>query len=82
MSPFEITTAGGSVEHWNEESGVAWINRILAKFPHAVWLNPESEKHWQRVPSIKITHQILSERMFPLTVEGIGNAITALQKKH
>ena len=82
MSPFEITTAGGSVEHWNEESGVAWINRILTKFPHAVWLNPESEKHWQRVPSIKITHQILSERMFPLTVEGIGNAITALQKKH
>ncbi len=82
MSPFEITTAGGSVEHWNEESGVTWINRILTKFPHAVWLNPESQTHWQRVPSIKITHQLLDERMFPLTVEGIGNAISALQKKH
>ena len=82
MSPFEITTAGGSVEHWNEEAGATWINRILAKFPHTVWLNPESQAHWQRVPSIKITHQLLSERMFPLTVEGIGNAISALQKKH
>ena len=81
MSPFEITTAGGSVEHWNEESGVTWIERVLEKFPHAVWLNPEPEVHWPRVPSIKITHQLMKERMFPLTVEGIGNAIKQLQKK-
>lgn len=82
MSPYEITTAGGSVEHWNEESGVTWIERVLEKFPHAVWLNPEPEVHWQRVPSIKITHQVMSQRMFPLTVEGIGKAIKQLQKKH
>jgi uncharacterized protein with von Willebrand factor type A (vWA) domain len=81
MSPFEVTTAGGSVEHWNEESGSQWMSRVLDKFPHAVWLNPEPLAYWQRVPSIKLIHQLMSERMFPLTVEGIGNAITALQKK-
>ena len=81
MSPFEITTPGGSVEHWNEESGVSWIERVLQKFPHAVWLNPEPQDYWQRVPSIKITHQLMKQRMFPLTVEGIGQAIKQLQKK-
>lgn len=82
MSPFEITTAGGSVEHWNEQSGADWIQRVLEKFPHAVWLNPEPQAYWQRVPSIKLTWQLMSERMFPLSVEGIGNAIQALQKRH
>ena len=82
MSPFEISTAGGSVEHWNEEAGSTWIQRMLERFPHAVWLNPEPQSHWHRVPSVKLTYQLMSERMFPLTVEGIGQAIKQLQKKH
>ena len=82
MSPFEISTPGGSVEHWNEEAGSTWIQRVLERFPHAVWLNPEPQSHWNRVPSIKLTYQLMGERMFPLTVEGIGNAIKQLQKKH
>lgn len=82
MSPFEISTPGGSVEHWNEEAGSTWIGRVLERFPHAVWLNPEPQSHWNRVPSIKLTYQLMDERMFPLTVEGIGNAIKQLQKRH
>ena len=82
MSPFEISTPGSSVEHWNEEAGSTWIQRVLERFPHAVWLNPEPQSHWNRVPSIKLTYQLMGERMFPLTVEGIGNAIKQLQKKH
>jgi len=58
------------------------ISRVLERFPHAVWLNPEPQSHWNRVPSIKLTYQLMDERMFPLTVEGIGNAIKQLQKKH
>ncbi len=81
MSPFEISTPGGSVEHWNEEAGSTWIERVLEHFPHAVWLNPEPQSHWNRVPSIKLTYQLMGDRMFPLTVEGIGNAIKQLQKK-
>ncbi len=82
MSPYEITAAGGSVEHWNEEPGALWMQRLLEKFPHVVWLNPEQQTHWQRVPSINLTHQLMKERMFPLTVEGIGNAIKQLQKRN
>jgi uncharacterized protein with von Willebrand factor type A (vWA) domain len=82
MSPYEISVPGGSVEHWNEEAGSVWIQRVLEKFPRAAWLNPEPETHWNRVPSIKLTHELMGGRMFPLTVEGIGRAIGELKKKH
>ena len=82
MSPYEITTPGGSVEHWNEEAGHVWINRILEKFPHAAWLNPEPQAYWSRVPSVKLTHELMQQRMFALTVEGIGKAINSLKNRH
>ena len=28
MSPYEIVQPGGSVEHWNEESGEVWMRRL------------------------------------------------------
>ena len=52
MSPYEIVQPGGSVEHWNEESGAAWLARVLAHWPNAIWLNPTSEKHWAYTHSI------------------------------
>src|SRR5690606_878126 len=36
MSPYEIVQAGGSVEHWNGESGITWLKRAVAQWPHAV----------------------------------------------
>ena len=82
MSPYEISAPGGSVEHWNEEAGIVWMNRILEKFPHAVWLNPEPEAYWSRVPSVKLTHEVMHQRMYALTVDGIGKAIEGLKQKH
>ena len=82
MSPYEISAPGGSVEHWNEEAGIVWMNRILEKFPHAVWLNPEPEAYWSRVPSVKLTHEVMQQRMYALTVDGIGKAIEGLKQKH
>lgn len=82
MSPYEIAAAGGSVEHWNEESGAVWIKRILDKFSHVAWLNPEPEAYWSRVPSVKMTHEIMEQRMYGLTVDGIGKAIDGLKSKH
>ena len=82
MSPYEILTPGGSVEHWNEEPGSVWINRILEKFPHAAWLNPEPEAYWSRVPSVKLSHDIMHQRMYGLTVDGIGKAIDGIKLKH
>ncbi len=82
MSPYEIMTPGGSVEHWNEEAGSVWMNRVLEKFPHAAWLNPEPEAYWSRVPSIKMSHDIMQQRMYALTVDGIGKAVDGLKLKH
>jgi uncharacterized protein with von Willebrand factor type A (vWA) domain len=78
MSPYEIMMPGGSVEHWNEESGQAWMERLLAHFPKAVWLNPVPPKHWDYTHSISLIRQIVGNRMFPLTIEGIDQAMRAL----
>ncbi len=81
MSPYEIAYPGGSVEHWNEESGEVWIKRILATWPQAVWLNPVKESRWPRIPSVRLTRELLSDRMFPLTLDGLDRAIGSLQRR-
>lgn len=80
MSPYEILYPGASVEHWNEEAGATWMQRVLEQFPKAVWLNPEPESRWDYTASIKITREIMGERMYPLTLEGLDQAIEYLSK--
>lgn len=78
MSPYEIVYPGGSVEHWNEEAGAVWIKRLLDTYPKAVWLNPEPEERWGYTPSIKLTRELLDDRMYPLTISGLDDGIRAL----
>ncbi len=80
MSPYEITHAGGSVEHWNEESGEAWMSRLLQRFPKAAWLNPVPEPHWRFTHSIQMIRRMMEGRMYPLTLEGLENAMRALAR--
>ncbi len=79
MSPYEIVQPGGSIEHWNEESGAAWMKRLLANYPHHVWLNPEPPERWEFTPSIRITRELFEERMFPLSLAGLDRAMRVLQ---
>jgi uncharacterized protein with von Willebrand factor type A (vWA) domain len=79
MSPYEILQPGGSIEHWNEEPGVAWMKRLLASYPRHAWLNPEPVDRWEYTPSIRITRELVEERMFPLTLEGLDRAMRSLQ---
>lgn len=79
MSPYEIMYAGGSVEHWNEEPGAAWLGRMLRAYPKSIWLNPEPEQRWPYTPSVKLTRELMEERMFPLTVAGLDKGIRRLQ---
>ena len=81
MGPYEITYPGGSVEHWNEEPGALWMQRLLNHFKHAIWLNPQLQPYWHYYASVKIIQQIMEERMFPLTIDGIGEGIKALSKR-
>ena len=80
MSPYEITVAGGSVEHMNEEAGAIWLDRVTNIYESAVWLNPVKARHWELTPSIKMVQQLFSDRMFPLTLEGIDGAMRELMR--
>ncbi|MBX5461257.1 MAG: VWA domain-containing protein [Steroidobacteraceae bacterium] len=80
MSPWEITLTGGSVEHWNAEPGALWMQRIVAAFPRLVWLNPEPPERWDYTPSVQITRELIGDRMFPLTLEGLDSAIRELRR--
>lgn len=71
MSPYEIAYPGGSVEHWNEESGAVWLQRLLDIYPRAIWLNPEPEENWRFTPSIRMTRELMGDRMYPMTLAGL-----------
>ena len=78
MSPYEISQPGGSVEHWNEESGARWLARLLSAFPHHAWLNPAARESWDRTASIGMARDLLAGRMYPLTLAGLDQAARAL----
>ena len=78
MSPYEIVYSGGSVEHWNEEPGAVWIRRLLNTYPKAIWLNPEPLERWDYTPSVRITRELMDDRMFPLTIAGLDEGIRSL----
>ncbi|MEO0755109.1 MAG: VWA domain-containing protein, partial [Pseudomonadota bacterium] len=81
MSPYEITYAGGSVEHWNEEPGGLWIQRFVQTYPSMVWLNPVKEGAWDYTPSIQLVREIIGpQRMFELTLAGLEEAMKELQR--
>lgn len=80
MSPYEIVQPGGSVEYHNEEAGAVWLQRFAQQFPKCVWLNPEPEALWQYRQSIAIIRQLMSERMYPITMDGLERAMQMLSK--
>ncbi len=82
MSPYEITYPGGSVEHTNEEPGAVWMQRVLEVYPNTIWINPQSESLWDYHESIRITREIMSHRMFPLTIDGLDRGMRLLTKAH
>jgi uncharacterized protein with von Willebrand factor type A (vWA) domain len=80
MAPYEITHAGGSIEHYNEEAGAVWCQRITDAFEHFVWLNPTPKEYWQHSYSIEIVKELVEDRMFPLSVKGLEEAMALLTK--
>lgn len=80
MSPYEILQPGGSVEYNNEEPGAEWLQRLTHAFPKFVWINPEPPGVWQYRQSIAIVQQLMGQRMFPLTLKGLEDAMRTLSK--
>ena len=80
MSPYEITQPGGSIEYNNREAGAVWLRRLTECWPHAIWLNPEPEHFWQYRQSISMVHNLMGNRMFPLTLDGLERGMRLLSK--
>ena len=81
MSPYEISHPGGSVEHFNEESGTTWMQRLTTTYPAAAWLNPVPEAHWGYSQSITLLKGLMNDRMYPLTLGGLDDAMRTLTRK-
>jgi uncharacterized protein len=78
MSPYEIVAPGGSVEHFNEEPGQLWMERVMRTYPACVWLNPTPEGEWNYTQSIGMLRQMMGGRMYPLTLDGLDQAMREL----
>ena len=80
MSPYEIVMPGGSVEHWNEEAGVVWLQRLLQIYPKTIWLNPIKKDWWDHTQSISMVRELMEDRMYPLTLSGLEDAMRELTR--
>ncbi|MBY5942062.1 VWA domain-containing protein [Halomonas sp. DP5N14-9] len=80
MSPYEITHPGGSVEHFNEEPGGVWLRRLAERYPRLVWLNPSPPRYWEYTPSTRLIRELIHERMYPMTLEGLDEAMRELAR--
>ena len=80
MSPYEVTMPGGSVEHWNEEAGAVWMKRAMQQWDKVAWLNPTAERYWNYSASVGMVRELVDERMYPLTLDGLEKAMRALAK--
>ncbi len=81
MSPYEVSHPGGSVEHNNPEAGATWLQRMTGVYPSAAWLNPVPETYWDYSQSTTMIRQLMADRMYPLTLEGLDDAARALSRK-
>ncbi len=81
MSPYEITEIGGSIEHWNDESGAVWMSRLTRHYPDAAWLNPVPPDRWLHTASVQMTYKLMDGRMFPLTLDGLDAAMKMLRRR-
>lgn len=78
MSPYEIAMPGGSVEHWNEEPGAIWVQRLLQVYPKTVWINPLKANYWEYTQSISMIRDLVDDRMYSLTLSGLEDAMREL----
>jgi len=81
MSPYEITHAGGSIEHMNEEAGAVWVKRLTDAYPSSAWINPTPEAYWGHSASTAILKRLMNERMYSLTLDGLDEAMRDLSRK-
>ncbi len=81
MSPYEIVQPGGSVEHNNEEAGAVWLQRMTAHWRSAAWINPVPQPQWDWTHSTRLVRDLFADRMYPLTLAGLDDAMRELSRR-
>ena len=80
MSPYEILQPGGSVEHWNDEAGEVWVDRVKSTYDKVAWINPVPQDEWGWTQSIDLAYRQMEGHMYPLTLKGLEDAMAYLAK--
>lgn len=80
MAPYELFHPMGGAR-WPGSggggmSGLDWLRRMKARAPAAVWLNPDPKAWWDH-PTVRAVGNLFP--MFPLTVEGLRDAVRKLR---
>ena len=80
MATYEITHSGGSIDFMNREPGANWLKRFNENYDKMVWLNPTPKQYWQHTHSTKIIQDLMEDRMYPLTLKGMEEAMGYLSR--
>jgi uncharacterized protein with von Willebrand factor type A (vWA) domain len=57
------------------------MQRLTNTYPSAVWLNPTPEQYWGYSQSVALIRQLMQDRMYPLTLQGLDDAMRSLTRK-
>jgi uncharacterized protein with von Willebrand factor type A (vWA) domain len=80
MAPYELamrTNVDGRYDMTNGKEGLVWLMELARHFERSAWLNPEPPRTW-RGNTIEQVARVFD--MFPLTLEGLGDAVAHLTK--
>ncbi len=76
MAPWELMSTAG----WTDDEGlegVVWLMRLREHFASSAWLNPEQPSSWWQT-TIDVVRKVFP--MYPLTLEGLGDAVNTLTR--
>jgi uncharacterized protein len=76
MAPWELVSVSG----WSDDEGLEgleWMMRLREHFSSSVWLNPEHPSSWWQT-TIDVLRRVFP--MYPLTLEGLGEAVQNLTR--
>src|SRR3546814_17119709 len=63
-------------------SDVCSSDHLTEVYHAAVWLNPIPKAHWGYSESNRLIRELMDERMYPLPLDGLDEAMRELTRKH
>jgi uncharacterized protein with von Willebrand factor type A (vWA) domain len=79
MAPYELVMRTDASGHFDPEgtAGIQWLQQLSVHFERNAWLTPEPPHSWQ-YSTIGVVASVFP--MFPLTLEGLGEAVGHLTR--